>query len=75
MEKIQTSAPWIGAAGPHSVMPFGSLLNIPAINMFVFRRFSSLFLSLSLSLSLSLARSRVRALSLFVRALAYTIAY
>jgi len=39
MEKIQTSAPWIGAAGPHSVMPFGSLLNIPAINMFVFRRF------------------------------------
>ena len=37
MDKIQASAPWIGAAGPHSVMPFGSLLNIPAINTFIFR--------------------------------------
>jgi 2-acylglycerol O-acyltransferase 2 len=39
MEKIQASAPWMGASGPHSVMPFGSLLNIPAVNTFVFRKF------------------------------------
>ena len=27
--KAQASAPWVGAAGPHSVMPFGSVLSIP----------------------------------------------
>ena len=29
----------MGAAGPHSVMPFGSVLSIPAINTFIFRKF------------------------------------
>jgi hypothetical protein len=37
--KAQASAPWVGAAGPHSVMPFGSVLSIPGINTFVFRKF------------------------------------
>jgi len=38
-DKAQTSPPWVGAAGPHSVMPFGSVLSIPGINTFVFRKF------------------------------------
>lgn len=38
-DKAQASAPWVGAAGPHSVMPFGSVLSIPGINTFVFRKF------------------------------------
>jgi hypothetical protein len=33
-DKAQTSPPWVGAAGPHSVMPFGSVLSIPGINTF-----------------------------------------
>ena len=39
MDKIQNSPPWVGASGPHSVMPFGSVLNIPSVNHFVFRKF------------------------------------
>ena len=38
-DKAQSSPPWVGAAGPHSVMPFGSVLSIPGINRFVFRNF------------------------------------
>ena len=38
-DKAQASPPWVGAAGPHSVMPFGSVLSIPGINTFVFRKF------------------------------------
>jgi len=38
-DKAQTSPPWVGAAGPHSVMPFGSVLSIPGINTWVFRKF------------------------------------
>ncbi|EKX48765.1 hypothetical protein GUITHDRAFT_93546 [Guillardia theta CCMP2712] len=39
MELARSCPAWVGAAGPHGVMPFANVLSIPAINSFVGRKF------------------------------------